>query len=88
MVQNWLKVVWKLSQSCFRVVSKLSQGWLKIGLKLSQSWLKVVVIVVIVVVVVVVALDYNYIRWKSKRVPTLSDFTVSRVCLLWTGVTI
>ena len=97
--QNWLKVVLKLPQSClkiasnlcqscFRVVSKLSQGWLKIGLKLSQSWLKVVVIVVIVVVVFVVALDYNYIRWRSKRVPTLSDFTASLVCLLWTGITL
>ena len=99
--QNWLKVVLKLPQSClkiasnlcqscFSVVLKLSQGWLKIGLKLSQSWLKVVVIVVIVVVVVV-ALDYNYVcihRWKSKRVLTLSDFTASLVCLLWTGITL
>ena len=51
---------------------------------MALNCLKVVlkVFVIVVIVVVVVALDYNYIRWKSKRVLTLSDFTASLVCLL------
>ena len=93
--QNWLKVVWKLSGSCLEVVSMLLQCCLKVVTRLAQNWPLIVsklaqsclkVFVIVVIDVVVVALDYNYIRWKSKRVPTLSDFTASLVCLLWTGI--
>ena len=83
LAQSCLEVVWKLSRSCLNVASVLSQSCHKVNLKLAFNCLKVFVIVVIDVVV---ALDYNYIRWKSKRVPTLSDFTASLVCLLWTGI--
>ena len=68
---SWFKI--GLFGSCLKVVSRLAQNCPLIVSKLAQRYLKVFVVVVIDVVVV--ALDYNYIRWKSKRVPTLSDFT-------------